>query len=265
MAKVCWGAKLAWPRPAPCRVQQHRHRRSQLLATARSGRPSPLRSPTATEQGLDAGGEGLLGAKRGVAATAPSCSAAPTPCHWVRIGDGEVGPAVAVEVPHRHGEGTGAGGEGLLGGEGGRSRPRRRCVQQHRHRVRAFVGDDEVGPAVAVEVAEGYGKGVSPAAKLCWAANEGVRAPGSVVLNSTEIVCGWPLATARSGRPSPLRSATATKYVFSVNCEALRSGEGGHRRPRGSGIQEHPNGLSEIHDSEIGPAIAIEVTDRDAD
>ena len=39
------------------------------------------------------------------------------------VGDDEVGLAVAVDVRHRHGVGTAADGEGLLGGEGRRGRP----------------------------------------------------------------------------------------------------------------------------------------------
>src|SRR5438552_2655518 len=51
---------------------------------------------------------------------------------------------------------------------------------------------------------------MTPVAKVCCAANEGEVAPGAVVLSSTETGLELTLATARSGRPSPLRSPTAT-------------------------------------------------------
>src|SRR5205085_6821686 len=71
----------------------------------------------------------------------------------------EVGPAVVVQVRHRGEEGHRAGGEGLLGGEGGGGGPGRRRVQEHRRRVVGEVGDGEVGPAVAVEVAHRHAVG----------------------------------------------------------------------------------------------------------
>ena len=53
--------------------------------------------------------------------------------------------------------------------------------------------------------------GALPAPKVCWVAKLGVAAPGTVVLNNTEIVLSFLLATIRSGLPSPLRSAVVTQ------------------------------------------------------
>ena len=49
--------------------------------------------------------------------------------------------------------------------------------------------------------------GSLPVAKVCWAANDGVMAPGTVVFSSTDTVFPLSFATIRSGLPSPLRSA----------------------------------------------------------
>ena len=81
------------------------------------------------------------------------------------VGDGQVGAAVAVEVPRHEGDWA-------------RSPPRTHLVlegavavaQQHRHVVGAVVGDGQVGAAVAVEVPRHEGVGLGP---------HRVRAPGS--------------------------------------------------------------------------------------
>src|SRR5262249_32570144 len=52
----------------------------------------------------------------------------------------------------------------VVDGARGRGRAedhRRRRVQQHRHRVAAFVGGDEVGSAVAVDVPQGHRDGTA--------------------------------------------------------------------------------------------------------
>ena len=49
--------------------------------------------------------------------------------------------------------------------------------------------------------------GLIPVAKVCWAAKEGVVAPGAVVFSSTDTVFEAEFATIRSGLPSPLKSA----------------------------------------------------------
>ena len=51
-----------------------------------------------------------------------------------------------------------------------------------------IVGDDEVGPAVAVHVRRRHGMGLVPVAKVCWAAKLAVVAPGAVVFSSTDTV-----------------------------------------------------------------------------
>src|SRR5271166_3871509 len=54
-------------------------------------------------------------------------------------------------------------------------------------------------------------RGSTPVAKDCWAAKLGVVAPAAVVFSSTDTVPEYKLATMRSGRPSPFKSATATE------------------------------------------------------
>src|SRR2546430_1242804 len=53
-------------------------------------------------------------------------------------------------------------------------------------------------------------RGPPTTAKVCWAAKEDVAAPAAVVLSSTDTVLELKLAVTRSGRPSALRSPTAT-------------------------------------------------------
>ena len=53
--------------------------------------------------------------------------------------------------------------------------------------------------------------GPEPVAKVCWAANEGVVAPGAVVFSSTDTVFDPKFATIRSGLPSPFNSAAVTE------------------------------------------------------
>ena len=73
------------------------------LATARSGLPSPFTSPTATEYGATARGEVGLGGKagrgrprrRGVEQHRDAVAV-------VVVGDGQVGLAIPVHIPHRH-------------------------------------------------------------------------------------------------------------------------------------------------------------------
>ena len=50
-----------------------------------------------------------------------------------------------------------------------------------------------------------------PVAKVCWAAKEGVVAPGAVVFSSTDTVFEPSFATIRSGLPSPFTSAAVTE------------------------------------------------------
>src|SRR5262249_57646175 len=72
-----------------------------------------------------------------------------------KVADGEVEEAVAVDVPHRHGNGLISGGEVAGGLEGAVA-----VAQQHAHVVaaNARVGDGEVEEAVAVDVPHRHGK-----------------------------------------------------------------------------------------------------------
>ena len=176
--------------PRRRRVQQHRHRVRALVRDDQVGLAIAVEVRRRHGARRAAGGEGLSGRRRrGWWPRAPSCSAAPTPCSSLVVRDDQVGLAIAVEVRRRHGARIGAGGEGLLGGEGGGGGPGRRRVQQHRHRVRAEVRDDQVGLAIAVQVRRRHGY-----ADQCrwrrsvWAAKEGVVAPGAVVFSSTDTV-----------------------------------------------------------------------------
>jgi DNA-directed RNA polymerase specialized sigma24 family protein len=63
-----------------------------------------------------------------------------------------------------------------------------------------------------LESATAIDPGKVPTAKVCWAVNEGSVAPAGVVFSKTDTApADAPSATTRSGRPSRLRSATATE------------------------------------------------------
>src|SRR5262249_27970035 len=62
--------------------------------------------------------------------------------------------------------------------------------------------------AIATEI------GLPAQAKSTWVANDGVAARGAVVFNSTDTLAERLSATARSSRPSLLRSPIATKTGF---------------------------------------------------
>ena len=68
----------------------------------------------------------------------------------------------------------------------------------------------QVGLAVAVEIPHRHRIGIAARGEVLLGGKAGVAAPGAVVFNSTETVLD-PLAMARSGLPSPLRSPTATE------------------------------------------------------
>ena len=171
---------------------------SWLLTVTRSGRPSPLTSATTVWTG------DWSVAKVCCAWKVPSPLFSRTLTAVVAVvGGDDVGLAVAVDVRHRDRVGPGADGEGLLGLEGAVA-----VAQQHAHRVVEGVGGDEVGDAVAVDVRHRHrerlpagGEGLLRRLRRC-------RRP---LPSSTLTVSLAELATTRSGLPSPLRSATATR------------------------------------------------------
>ena len=198
-------------------AQQHRHvvRVAGVVATARSVRPSPLKSPATMASGIGPHGVGDLVLEGAVAV-------AQQHRHGVvaLVCDGQVGAAVAVEVPRHKGDWVGPHGVGDLGLEGAVA-----VAQQHRHGVVARVGDGQVGAAVAGEVPRHDG---------IWLGPHGVGRPGS---GRCRRRCpatptrrrSSRLATARSVRPSPLKSP-ATRASGLVPHGVGRPGSGRCRR-----------------------------------
>ena len=154
-----------------------------------------------------------------------------------------------------------------LGGEGGRGRSRRRRVQQHRHRGGAVVGDDEVGLAVAVEVADRHGvRRLSRWRSPPWWRRRAWSRPAPSCSAAPTRVLSPRLATTRSGLPSPLRSPTATEIGADPGGEGLLGGEGGRGRARRRRVQQHRHGVGvTVGDDEVGLAVAVEVADRHGD
>ena len=79
------------------------------------------------------------------------------------VGDGQVGAAVAVEVPRHEGDWPGPRRVQHLVLEGAVA-----VAQQHRHVVGAVVGDGQVGAAVAVEVPRHEGVWPGPRRVRTW-------------------------------------------------------------------------------------------------
>ena len=124
--------------------------------------------------------------------------------------------------------------------------PRRRGgVEQHRDGVGIEVRDDQIGLAVAVQIADGdengtRSRGESPVGRHSWAWS----LPGAVVLSSTETVLPPAFATTRSGLPSPLRSPTVTEYGIRPVAKVLLGGKAGRGRARRGGVEQHRDGVA---------------------
>ena len=167
----------------------------------------------------------------------------------VVVGDDDVGDAVAGQVGHRRPARAAADGEGLLHAEGAVA-----VAQEHAHGVAAGVGRHEVGPAVAVEVGHRHGGG------------RGTDGHGLPRLEGAVAVAqlhGHRSPAARrlvmmSSLPSPLRSATATEYLFSPSAERDRRPEGAvavaHQDVDGAGVA--------VADDQVELAVAVQVRHR---
>src|SRR5262245_27018383 len=134
VAKVCWGAKDGVVAPGAVVFSSTDTVALRLLATRRSGRPSPLTSPTATELGMLPVAKVCWGAKEG--GVAPGAVVVSSP------------DTVALTL--------------LATRRSGRPSP--------------------LTSPTATEL------GVLPVAKVCWGAKEGVVAPAAVVFSSTDTV-----------------------------------------------------------------------------
>ena len=161
------------------------------LATARSVRPSPLKSPAT---------RALWPGPRRVRHLVLEGAVAVAQQHrhvvGAVVGDGQVGAAVAVEVPRHEGDWPVPRRVPHLVLEGAVA-----VAQQHRHVVGAVVGDGQVGAAVAVEVPRHDRRWGRPAAYRTWF----WKVPSPLPSN-TDTSLEPSLATARSVRPSPLKS-----------------------------------------------------------
>ena len=118
VAKVCWAAKVAVVAPAPSCSAAPTPCRRAVVGDDEVGLAVAVESATATERDWLPVAKVCWAAKEGVVAPGAVVFSSTDTVAGAVVGDDEVGPAVAVDVRHRHGTGTAAGGEGLLGGEG---------------------------------------------------------------------------------------------------------------------------------------------------
>ena len=117
-----------------------------------------------------------------------------------RIGDDDVGPAVAVQVGHGERIGLAPTEKTSCGIEGAVP-----LADQDADGVVVVVGDDQVGDAVAGQVGDGDG------ARAVADGEAVLHAEGAVAVpRRTLTVFDSELAVTISGRPSPFRSAIAT-------------------------------------------------------
>src|SRR5262249_35882777 len=199
VAKVCWGAKDGVVAPAAVVFNSTDTVSLAKLATRRSGRPSPLTSPTATELGWVPVAKVCWAAKDGMVAPAavvfssrdtvapatlatrssalPLPDALPTATErgWVPVAkvcwaakDGMVAPAAVVFSS------TDTVALPLLA-------------------TRRSGRPSPLTSPTATEL------GWVPVAKVCWAAKDGMVAPAAVVFSSTDTVPLTLLAPRRSG------------------------------------------------------------------
>ena len=87
-------------------------------------------------------------------------------------------------------------------------------VQKHRHHAHSGVGDDQIGPAVAIQVRDRNPKGKVPGAEGLPGGEAECGGAVGVVFSSTDTVLELMLVTTRSGRPSPFKSAATTDSQF---------------------------------------------------
>ena len=204
----------------------------------RSGLPSPLKSADRH------GGHGKLRWRRSAgrrrkawSPRAPSCSAAPTRCWTLRLATTRSGlpsplrSATATEEVAPGGEVRWAAKEGVVA-------PASSCSAAPTHCWR-YVGDDEVGPAVAVEVGDGHGVGPEPAAKVAGWRRWALAPRHRRVQQHRHRVVELRLATTRSGLPSPLRSADRHGARPCPVAKVCLGGEGGRGRAWRRRVQQH--------------------------
>ena len=128
------------------------------------------------------------------------------------VRDDQVGLAIAVQVRRRHGFRLAAGGEGLLGGEGGGGGPGAVVFSSTDTVFECRIRDDQVGLAIAVHVRRRH-----EIADSCrWRRSAGrrrrgwwPRAPSCSAAPTPMFELGF--ATIRSGLPSPFTSAAVTE------------------------------------------------------
>ena len=118
----------------------------------------------------------------------------------VIVGHGEVLPAVAIKIAHGNERRPAADAK-----VSGAAETAGAISQQDRHVRRIKVSDGKVLLAVAIEIADCYRVRMGPTPKLVAALKSPVPLPRKI---DTSLEAA--LATARSCRPSPLKSPTVT-------------------------------------------------------
>src|SRR5262249_6609580 len=206
-----WGAKDGMVAPAAVVFSSTDTVALAKLATRRSGRPSPLTSPTATEMGWVPVAKVCWGAKDGVVAPAAvvfnSTDTVVLPKLATRWEGRRAGLAcrTATELGWVPVEKVCWGARAGVAAPAAVVFTSTETVLLPKWATRRSGLPSPLTSPTATEL------GALPVAKVCWGAKEGVVAPAAVVFSSTDTVALPELATRRSGRPSPLTSPTATE------------------------------------------------------
>ena len=211
VAKVCWAAKVGVVAPAAVVFSSTDTVAELWLATIRSGRPSPLTSATAAERGKPPVANVCWEAKLGVPLIGASVfsttdtvleprfavamSGRPSP--FTSPTTRELGPLPVAKVCCAAKLGVVAPAAVVFS-----------STDTELELPLATARSRRPSPFTSFNTIE---VGVLPVAKVCWGAKLGAAAPAAVVLNSTDTLAESPLATARSSRPSPFTSPSATE------------------------------------------------------
>ena len=254
------GGKAGCGRARGRRIQQYAHVVAAFVGGEQVGLAVAIHIGRRQAVGVAAGGESSRGGKggRGRACRRGVEQHAHGPAAVV-YGE-QVGFAVAVHVGCCHAVGAEAGSEISLGGEAGRSRARRRGVQQHAHGVGVAVGGEQIRLAVAVDIGHRHAFGGATGGKdgQSSEAGRGRARRRRVQQHAYRVAAevgryqvGFAVAI-HVGRRHAAGAAADTKEDL--------SSKAGRGRARRGGVEQHAHvGTGAVGRNQVGLAVAVHV------